>query len=108
MKTNEERIKELKEEIQIKWDCHMEYCNMESCPSCVKYYEMKAELQAREECQKEFQEKIEKLKIIADDNDWEVATDDGCEDGFKVISGSDYLNEIFGEQQLSKLGEDSK
>jgi hypothetical protein len=95
MKTNEERIKELKEEIQIKWDCHMEYCNMESCPSCVKYYEMKAELQAREECQKEFQEKIEKLEH------W-INNENGSGKYFMSL-GIDMLNdkikEIFGEQK---------
>lgn len=39
----------------------------------------------------------EKLKTASEDNDWEVATNDGQEDGFIVISGKDFIDKLFTE-----------
>jgi len=43
---------------------------------------------------------IKKLIQIAEDNDWEVATDEGQEDGFKVISGKDYIELKAGKELI--------
>lgn len=41
--------------------------------------------------EKDVKDFIKKLIKVAEDNDWEVAVDDGYEDGFKIISGKDYI-----------------
>jgi hypothetical protein len=46
----------------------------------------------------DIEEFIEILKEASENNDWEVAVDDGAgaEDGFRVISGVEFINNLLG------------
>jgi hypothetical protein len=48
-----------------------------------------------EEDVKEF---IKELIEVSKENDWEVAVDDNHEDGFRIISGEDWIKEKVGEK----------
>ena len=53
---------------------------------------------------RDVKEFIRLLKEASENNDWEVAIDDGVEDGFRVIDGSEYIDKLAG----SKLVEEKK
>ena len=44
------------------------------------------------------EEFIYRLIEVAEENDWEVGTDDGEEDGFIVISGKEFINKLAGRK----------
>jgi len=48
---------------------------------------------------------IKELTIASENNDWEVAIDDGSEDGFRIVSGIEFINKIFGKELCVKQEE---
>ena len=40
----------------------------------------------------------EKMLKASEDNDWEYAHNDGYGDGFKIISGSEFIKQLFSEE----------
>ena len=49
-------IEKLEKEIEEKENVHVEHCNFESCPSCVKWFELRATLTQTKEFEKLIEE----------------------------------------------------
>ena len=45
------------------------------------------------------EEFIKELLKISKENNWEVAINEGYEDGFKIISGEDWIKQKVGEEE---------
>ena len=69
-----------------------------------KEAELKGFQEGRQSKLKEVLKIVEELKKVADENDMEIAIDDGEKDGFRVIDFSEYIEREF--SLLSQLEDD--